>query len=174
MCVCVWHRGEIHVDSGPQVFKGKHRRALCCGEAHSGSRHKIHQCQLINHLHRSRLQILGWITSGVEQLRMQSKYSNWISPMRDMLPKLHFTIKSVIFQGWGQYHTFSHPVLLQPPHVLWELFLCHSQPRRSITHCWAFCDLWREPCGRVLRGGTLCDLSLGGCVGPTERHPRHS
>lgn len=34
----------------------------------------------------------------------------------------------VVLQGWRSDHTISHTMPLQPPHPLWELVLCYSQP----------------------------------------------
>lgn len=86
---------------------------------------------------------------------------------------VYWTLKTqckLSFQGWCSDHTFGHPVPLQPPHLLWELVLRHSQPRRPFAVRWAVWDLHGEPRGRLLRRGTVYRLRLGACLGTSNRY----
>lgn len=174
VCVCVWHRGAIHVDPQSCKFKRKNWNLLSCGEAYCGSWYKIYQCHFIYYPHHNLMQVLEWNPFGLEWQWLQSKYKKLISLSHKACPFKYFIkVKIIVFKGWCEVHTGTHPVPLQPPHIFWELLLCHSQSCRPVTHCWAFCNLCTESSRSVLRRCSLPDLPAGGCVGTEKRHSRH-
>lgn len=108
-----------------------------------------------------------WNESNLDWSTYGCRVSMWFFPVRH----IYWTLKTkyiLFFQGWCSDHTSGHPVPLQPPHLLWGLVLRHSQPRRPFTVGWAVWDLCGESSGRLLRGGTVCCLFLGACLGTTK------
>lgn len=172
----VLDRGQVHLAAETWKPEGKYRRALPAGEACRRPGDKVHQRHVIHQLHQHGVQVLERVHAGLEQPRLQGGYvfdfwTLWVALLCFffLFNHCHSPPSMLIFPGWHSELGLTHPVPLQPPHLLRQLFLRDAQPGGPVALCSALRLFHSESCGRELCGSTFLHLPGGGSVGAAQR-----